>query len=234
MEKIELQGNLRTKTGKGTARQLRRDGLIPGIVYGQNENLMVSVGRKDINRLLQKAKANSILYLKVDKEKEKMVMIKELQKDVVTMDFLHVDLLEISMKKKLKISVPIEETGMAMGIKMGGILTHLLRELKVECLPENIPEAVKIDVSNLDIGQTLYVRDIKVPDDVTILSNSDEVVCVVSLPEAEKSKEAEEEAEEEAEAPEATVGDVTAEPAAGVKEKSEGNKEKNREKDKTK
>ena len=98
MEKIELQGNLRTKTGKGTARQLRRDGLIPGIVYGQNENLMVSVGRKDINRLLQKAKANSILYLKVDKEKEKMVMIKELQKDVVTMDFLHVDLLEISMK----------------------------------------------------------------------------------------------------------------------------------------
>ncbi len=228
MKELELQGNLRTKTGKGEARQLRRNGLMPGIVYGNKGNLMVTINHKDMARLLQKAKANTIFNLKVEKNKDRKVVIKELQRNVITRDFLHVDLFEISMKKKIKISVPIEETGQPIGIKMGGILTHILRELKVECLPESIPEAIKIDVSNLDVGHNLHVRDIEVPDGVTVLSNPDKTICSVNLPEAEKSKEAE---EEEAAAEAAAAGEA---PAEDAKEKTAGDKGQDKEKDKEK
>ena len=228
MEKIELQGNLRTETGKGSARQLRRDGLIPGIVYGNKENIMVSINHKEIAGLLQKAKANTIFNLKIEKNKDRTVVIKELQKKVIHKGFLHVDLLEISMDKKLKISVPIEESGTAIGIKMGGILTHTLREIKVECLPTNIPQSINIDVSNLDVGQTMHIRDIETPEGVTILNNSDETVCAVSLAEAEKSKET-----VEAEAAEvAATAEAPTDAAADTKEKTAEDKSKEKGKEK--
>ena len=232
MKELELQGSLRSETGKGKARRLRKNGLIPGIVYGNKANLMVTLNHDDMAKLLKKAKANAIFNLKVEKNKDRKVVIKELQRDVITRDFLHVDLFEISMEKKIKISVPIEETGLAVGIKMGGILTHILRELKVECLPESIPETIKIDVSNLDVGHNLHVRDIVVPDGVTILSNPDETICSVNLPEAEKSKEAE---EEEAAATEASAtGETPAEGAADAKEKTADGAEKDQKKEKEK
>ncbi len=228
MEKIELKGNLRNETGKGPARQLRRDGLIPGIVYGNKENIMVSINHKEIAGLLQKAKANTIFNLKLEKNKDRTVVIKELQKKILHKGFLHVDLLEISMDKKLKISVPIEESGTAIGIKMGGILTHTLREIKVECLPTNIPQSINIDVSNLDVGQTMHIRDIETPEGVTILNNSDETVCAVSLAEAEKSKET-----EEAEAAEvAATAEAPADAAADTKEKTVEDKSKEKGKEK--
>ena len=232
MKELELQGSLRSETGKGKARQLRKNGLIPGIVYGNKANLMVTLNHDDMAKLLKKAKANAIFNLKVEKNKDRKVVIKELQRNVITRDFLHVDLFEISMKKKIKISVPIEETGQPVGVKMGGILTHILRELKVECLPESIPETIKIDVSNLDVGHNLHVRDIVMPDGVTILSNPDETICSVNLPEAEKSKEAE---EEEAAATEAAAtGETPAEGAADAKEKTADGAEKDQKKEKEK
>ncbi len=232
MKELELQGSLRSETGKGKARRLRKNGLIPGIVYGNKANLMVTLNHDDMAKLLKKAKANAIFNLKVEKNKDRKVVIKELQRNVITRDFLHVDLFEISMEKKIKISVPIEETGLAVGIKMGGILTHILRELKVECLPESIPETIKIDVSNLDVGHNLHVRDIVVPDGVTILSNPDETICSVNLPEAEKSKEAEEEEAATAEA--AAAGETPAEGAADAKEKTADGAEKDQKKEKEK
>ncbi len=207
MEKFELAGNLKSKTGKGAAKQLRRDGLIPGIVYGEKENLMVTVNQKDFSTLRRKAKANALLQLKTDDNKDRMVVIKELQKDVLTREILHIDFLTVSMDKKIKISVPIEETGTPIGIKMGGILTHLLREIKAECLPGNIPQSIKVDISNLEVGQTLHIRDIEIPEGTTVLENPDETICVVKLPEAEKSKEAEE-AEEAAATEEAATGEA--------------------------
>ena len=232
MKELELQGSLRTETGKEKAKRLRKNGLIPGIVYGNKGNLMVTINHDDMVRLLQKATANAIFNLKVEKKEDRKVVIKEVQRDVITRNFLHVDLFEISMKKKIKISVPIEETGQPVGIKMGGILTHILRELKVECLPESIPETIKIDVSNLDVGHNLHVRDIVIPDGVTILSNPDETICSVNLPEAEKSKEAE---EEEAAATEASAtGETPAEGAADAKEKTADGAEKDQKKEKEK
>lgn len=219
MNKLELQGSLRTTTGKGEGRRLRNDGFIPAVVYGNKENMMLSINNKEIVKLLKKTKANAVFNLKVDKVKDKIVVIKEIQRDVMTRNFLHVDLLEISMDKMLKINVPVQETGIAMGIKLGGILTHVLRELKVECLPTNIPESIKVDVSNLDVGQTLHVSDVEVPAGVTILNAPDDVVCALSLPEAEKSKEV-----EDAEA--AAAAAAAAPAAAGGKEKAGDDKGK--------
>lgn len=222
METTELAGNLRTKTGKGAARQFRRDGLIPGTVYGNKANLLITINQTDLLMLLKKAQANAILNLKIENKKNKTVVIKEIQKDIITRDILHVDLFEISMKKKLKIGVPVEEIGIAVGTKMGGVLTHLLREIKVECLPENIPQSIKIDVTDLDIGHSLHVRDIKIPDGVTVLDNPDDTVCVVKIVEAEKSKEA----EEEAAAPEEAAAGAEAEASAEDKDKTTGDKDK--------
>lgn len=221
METVELAGNLRTKTGKGAAKQFRRNGLIPGTVYGNKENLLITIDNKNLFRLLKKAQTNAILNLKIENNKNRNVVIKEMQKDIITRDILHVDLLEISMKKKLKIAVPIEETGTAIGTKMGGVLTYLVRDIKVECLPENIPQTIKVDVTGLDIGHSLHIRNITIPDGVTVLDNPDDTVCVLKIVEAEKSKEAEEGAAETEVAAEAG-----AETPADDKEKASGDKDK--------
>jgi len=194
METIKLSGNLRTTTGKGKARQLRQKGLIPGIVYGNKENLLISFDSKEMSLLLKKTGTHNVLSLNLDNKKEKMVIFKEVQKDVLSRDILHVDLMEISKKKKLKINALVEEVGTPVGTKMGGILTRLLREVKIECLPENIPQSIKIDVSNLEVGQTLHIGDLKAPEGVAILNNPEDTLFAVKLPEAEKAKE--EEAEE--------------------------------------
>ena len=194
METIKLSGNLRTTTGKGKARQLRQKGLIPGIVYSNKKNLLISFDSKEISNLLKKTGTHNILHLSLDNKKEKMVIFKEVQKDVISRDILHVDLMEISKKKKLKINALLEEVGTPIGTKMGGILTRLLREVKIECLPENIPQSIKVDVSNLEVGQTLHVGDLTVPEGVTILNGPEDTLFAVKLPEAEKAKE--EEAEE--------------------------------------
>lgn len=230
MERMELQGNLRTETGKGGARQLRREGRVPAIVYGSKGNTMLSLNTREMSRVLSKMKSNTILNLKVGDKKEKMVVVKELQKNVVSRDLLHVDLLEISMDKKLKLSVPIKETGKPIGIKLGGILTHLLRELRIECLPADIPESIEIDVSSLDIGHNLHVQDIEAPKGVAIMNSPEEVICAVNLPEAEKSKEAEEgEVAEGAEGTPPEAGEASAEDG---KEKAGEDKDKDKEKKK--
>ena len=192
METIKLSGNLRTTTGKGKARQLRQKGLIPGIVYGNKENLLISFDSKEMSLLLKKTGTHNVLSLNLDNKKEKMVIFKEVQKDVLSRDILHVDLMEISKKKKLKINALVEEVGTAIGTKMGGILTRLLREVRIECLPANIPQSIKIDVSNLEVGQTLHVGDLEVPEGVAVLNSPEDTLFAVNLPEAEKAKEAEE------------------------------------------
>lgn len=237
METIELSGNTREKTGKGVARQLRRDGLTPGTVYGKKEVFSISVNSRELFKLFRKTGTNTMLNLKIKDKKDRMVIIKELQKNAITREIIHIDLLETSMDKKLRIKVPIKETGTAVGIKMGGILTHLIREIEVECLPADIPHDIQIDISGLEVGQTLHVRDINISSNIAILNNPDETICVVNLPEAEKSKEAEEAAAEEEAAEgkaaegkaaegKATEGKAAEEAASGsgAKEKSSSDK----------
>ncbi len=187
MEKINLEAEVREKTGKGSSGRLRRTGYIPAILYGTKEEAQsLIVNTKDLERALSsEAGENVIISLKVG-DKTRTVIVKELQTDPVRRNLLHVDLCQISLREKLKASVPIEVRGEAPGVKEGGILQHRLREIEVECLPTEIPESISVDVSGLGIGDSLHVKDLRVTGDIKILVDGEESVVSIVPPTIEE------------------------------------------------
>ncbi len=187
MEKVNLEAEIREKTGKGSSGRLRRTGYIPAILYGGKEEAQsLVVNTKDLERALSsEAGENVIISLKVG-DKTRTVIVKDLQTDPVRGDFLHVDLCQISLREKLKASVPIEVRGEAPGVKEGGILQHRLREIEVECLPTEIPEFIPVDVSGLGIGDSLHVKDLRVIGDIKILVDGEESVVSIVPPTIEE------------------------------------------------
>ncbi len=135
--------------------------------------------------LSTEAGENVIISLKAG-DKTRTVIVKDLQTDPVRGDLLHVDLYQISLKERLKASVPIEVRGEAPGVKEGGILQHRLREIEVECLPTEIPEFIPVDVSGLSIGDSLHVKDLRVTGDLKILADGEESVISVVPPTVEE------------------------------------------------
>ncbi len=193
MERYGLKAEIREETGKGVARQLRRDGLLPGVVYGRNRVPQPLVINPD--DLKQKMGGNAIFDLDLNGAQE-TVMIKEVQRDPVSGEYLHIDFLHITMDEKITVSIPINLTGEAAGVKEGGVLQQLLREISIECLPLDIPEELTLDISSLDLGDSLLVSDIEVPEDIEIVTPLEEVVVTIVAP-TEMVEEEEEEEEEE-------------------------------------
>jgi large subunit ribosomal protein L25 len=193
MERYGLKAEIREETGKGVARQLRRDGLLPGVVYGRNREPQPLVINPD--DLKQRMGGNVIFDLELDGDKE-TVMIKEVQRDPISGEFLHIDFLHITMDEKITVSIPINLTGDAAGVKEGGVLQQLLREISIQCLPLDIPEELTLDISNLELGSSLLVSDIEVPENIEIVTPLEEVVVTIVAP-TEMVEEEEEEAEEE-------------------------------------
>ena len=194
MEKISLEAEIREKTGKGSAGRLRKRGYIPAILYGGKEKAQsLVVNTKDLERALSsEVGENVIISLKVG-DKTKTVIVKDMQTDPVRGDLLHVDLCQISLREKLKASVPIVVRGEAPGVKEGGILQHRLREIEVECLPTEIPESISVDVSGLGIGDSLHVKDLSLPagkagvtGDIKILADGEESVVSIVPPTVEE------------------------------------------------
>ncbi len=187
MEKVSLEVEIREKTGKGFSGRLRRRGYIPAILYGGKEapqSLIVNI--KDLEKALStEAGENVIISLKVG-DKTRTVIVKDLQTDPVRGDLLHADLCQISLKERLKASVPIVVRGEAPGVKEGGILQHRLREIEVECLPTEIPESIPIDVGDLRIGNSLHVKDLRVTGDIKILADGEESVVSIVPPTVEE------------------------------------------------
>ncbi len=187
MERVSLEAEIREKTGKGPSGRLRKTGYIPAILYGGKEKPQpLIVNTRDLERALStEAGENVIISLKVGERDFRTVIVKDLQTDPVRGDLLHVDLYQISLKEKLKASVPIVVWGEAQGVKEGGILEHRLREVEVECLPTEIPESIPIDIGDLRIGDSLHVKDLRVFGDIKILANGEEPVVSIVPPMAE-------------------------------------------------
>lgn len=210
-----LEVKTRETSGKGAARQLRRDGLVPGVVYGINEPASLTVSPRALEDLLGGgAGSNVVFQLDVEGEtnKERPVIVRELQRDPVRGTIVHADFLELRMDQRIRVQVPIILQGEATGVKMGGTLTHILRELEVECLPISIPEEILLDVAGVDINDVLHVRDIALPEGVVLITEPADPVMTVELIELEEEAPAEEETEEGAE------GEA---PAEGAEEKKE-------------
>ena len=170
MEKIALTAQVREKAGKGVARGLRRNQMVPAVLYSHGKSMPISMGNRDVTKILNsEGGEHALINLKVEGGKggvEKLALIKDYQIDPRNGELIHVDLMEIAMNEKVKISVAVHLAGSSIGVKEGGILQHSLRELEIECLPTQIPEHLEINVSALKINESLHVRDIKVAEGV--------------------------------------------------------------------
>ncbi|MEN3202983.1 MAG: 50S ribosomal protein L25/general stress protein Ctc [Atribacterota bacterium] len=200
-ETITVTLERRKEVGKGGARKLRRMGYIPAVLYSResskgSEPLKISLG--EVERLLRiPGITHHILELSIDGEKRRGI-IKDIQRNPIKNEIWHIDFYEVKADQKISITVPVVIQGEAKGVKAGGILELATPELEVECFPDAIPEAIVVDVTNLEIGDAIHVRELKVPEGVTIAENPDEVVVVITPPEvvAEEAP-----SEEEPEAP---------------------------------
>nr|MBU1328280.1 50S ribosomal protein L25 [Candidatus Omnitrophota bacterium] len=185
MDFVELKANLREEKGKELNKKLRNAGMVPGVVYRKGEEtLSLKIDSKSLSKALHtEAGENVIIKLFIEgdkKKKERIVVIKEIQKDPVKDVLMHLDLNEISLTETLKVKVPIISKGEAAGVKQeGGVLQHVMWEVEVECLPTNIPDKIEVDITNLNIGGTLSIKDILLPEGVKILGDSESIVFSV-------------------------------------------------------
>lgn len=231
MDSLKLTAQKREASGTKSAQRLRKNGWLPCIVYDSSgKSFSIQINRQTFEMMLRNREGqNLILDLDIEGEKQRKVLLKDTQRDYLKDHLLHADFLEISMTRKLRISVVVRLVGEPVGVsQQEGIMEHLLRSVEVECLPMDIVKEFTLDVSNLAIGDTLCVRDIKVDPKLTILTAPEITVVSVQLPHIEEEKPAEEVAEAAA-----IEGAPAAEGEAPAAEAAEPGKEKEP-KDKTK
>ncbi len=185
---ISLEAKTRTGTGKGAARTLRRAGKIPGVIYGHGrepEALVVEVTA--LAKALTSVHGATIIDVAVDGRAPVKALIREIQRNPVRPgDVIHLDLYEVKADEKIRVEVPVHLTGIPDGVRnSGGVLDQSLRELEVEVYPGDIPASIDIDVANLMIGHSIYVRDVSV-DKLKILNDPNIPVCTVVAPRAEE------------------------------------------------
>lgn len=189
-QQASLQAATRTTTGKGAARTLRRQGKVPGVIYGhgrETEAVVIDTGA--LNRMLIGISAGTtIVDVAVDDRPPVKALIREIQRDAVRPgDILHLDLYEVRSDEEITLEIPVRLIGVPDGVRnFGGVLDHVLRELEIEVLPSNIPEHVELDVTELAIGHSLFVRDIQVAN-ARVLNDPDTPICTVVAPRTEEA-----------------------------------------------
>ena len=201
MNTIELSATTRTTTGNGPARVLRRQGRVPAILYGPHaESIMLSISAYDLDKILKQGSVGRTIFtVNIDDGKiGKSAMIKEMQLHPVTRSFLHLDLYEISMDRKIHVNVPVVTTGKAVGVEMGGLLQLVFRELEVLCYPNEIPDNITIDISQLGLGDAVHVEDIKLSGNAEIPHDTNFTILTITSPKAEAEEGEKVEGEEEA------------------------------------
>jgi large subunit ribosomal protein L25 len=189
-QQANLQAASRTATGKGAARSLRRDGKVPGIIYGHGrEAEAVTIDKSALDKMLFGISAGTtILDVAVDGRAPVKALIREIQRDSLRpAEIIHLDLYEVRSDEEITLAVPIRLIGIPDGVRnFGGVLDHVLRELEVEVLPSNIPDHVDLDVTALTIGHSLFVRDVTV-ENAKVLNDPDTPICTVVAPRTEEA-----------------------------------------------
>jgi len=203
-ETIKIVAERRTVVGK-SSKVLAREGRLPAVVYGvgvQSEAL--SIDKHSFEQVLVHSGIGSTIFkLVIDEDKPVNVMVKDLKHDVMKGTVEHVDFWAINMKATVSVAVPINFIGSAEGEKTGGVMVHEMREVNIEALPMNLPEHIDVEVTALEVGESLHVRDLTAPEGVTILDDLDAIVCAVMAP----AKEEEEVVAEEITEPELIGGE---------------------------
>ena len=233
-EEVVLNVQPRENTTKGRTHQLRREGKLPAVLYGGKESaLSIVIDQKEFLKTLHTEYGENViisLYISDStighsraSEKPVPVIIKEIQTDPVTRNLLHVDLYRISLREEIRVNVPIEIYGEAPGVKKsGGVLDHVVHEIAVKCLPTKIPDKIICNVSSLEAGETLTVKDLKIPRGVEVLDDPEKIVVSIIAPTVVEEKPAEEVAPEEAIEPEVIGKGKKEEEEKEEEEKKEG------------
>ena len=201
MELQPLSVKTRESKGKSASRRTRAAGKIPGILYGQGGGpVSIEIDEPEFKHLVHsRGGEHSFIDLKIEDKPDLncRAMIKDVQHDPIRGHFLHVDLFRIDMTRKITTVVPVELKGQSKGVVNGGVLDHQTREIEVECLPGDVPESFVLDITELEIGDNIIVRDLTAPEGVEILESDDRAIVTVHAPRVIKT-EAEEAAEAEA------------------------------------
>ena len=183
MEAPVLRAWRRNRSGKGVARKIRAQGMIPAVLYGSDENIPLSLQPRDLLTILTSGE-NTIFQLVIDGELggDRQVIVRDLQRHPLKETLLHADLYRISMDVEITVSVPIVLQGMSREVSdVGGVINQLLHEVEIQCLPSLIPHELTIEVAHLGIGEVLHVRDLPIPQGIQVLAAPDEVVASVSV-----------------------------------------------------
>jgi large subunit ribosomal protein L25 len=202
LEYIDLSATVRTEKGNGPARRLRAEGRCPAILYGAStEPIMMAVDAHEFEMSLKRGGSMAFFNLTIDGHAggKSLAMVKELQRNPVSGQLVHIDFFEVDLKRKLTVKVPVHTVGKCQGVEMGGMLQVIRRELEVNCLPSNIPSFFEIDVTDLQIGDSVHVEEIPLADGVEIPHDVDFTVITVLSPKKEEEEEVEEEALDEEE-----------------------------------
>ena len=239
MEVTDLAAQVRKEQKKGPARRLRQKGFVPAIFYGRSaENILLAVKNDELVKLYKDKKNHAFIKLIIDdggnKKIEKLSLIKELQVQPLTGRFYHADFYEVDIKRKLIIDVSLRFIGKAIGVENGGELQHIKREVKVSCLPLDLPDHIDVDVTNLKIGDSIKIRDLKVAEGITMLDRPDASIASVAVIKVVKVEEPvkEEVATEEGAATEAAAAAPAGATAAPAEKAEKVDREKKEKKEK--
>ena len=198
---VRLKATPREESRKGSNRKLRATGRVPAVVYGHNEKTRsVSLDAHELEVLFSKISVeNTVIKLQIEGEKgDVQALVREVQSNPVRGDVVHVDFLQLHAGEKVDVEVPVHLVGSAPGVKAGGVMDHQIHELPVRCLPAAIPESIEVDVSELQLGDSIHVGDLAIPEGVEVEMDAERTVCSVVAPAA---REAAAPAEGEAAAP---------------------------------
>ena len=204
MELIELNAKAREPKGKGGARKLRAANAIPAIVYGaKTEPMALAVDTAVFDKIVRENGLTGLFFeLKIDGGQEKMVMLKEVQMDPFGLKYNHIDFHEIDMDAKVSVTIPVETEGVSAGVKEGGLLQIIRRELDILCKPKHTPDSIVLDITELNIGDAIHVEDIQLGEDIEIPHEVNFTVVTI-VPPVTSDEGVEEEETEEGEVAEA-------------------------------
>jgi large subunit ribosomal protein L25 len=190
VETVEIQIEPREAGTKGKTKRLRRDGKLPGVFYGPKaQTVPLEVDRKDFMSRVADLEGSHLIRIKSGSPllADKVALVKEMQFHPVTGEVLHADFYEVDLSAKIRVKVPLHFVGKAVGVVRGGILQPIVREVEVECLPMDIPEFFNVEVSELDIGDSLHVTGLAMPEGVVAASDSDLTLVTVVPPSIEEA-----------------------------------------------
>ncbi len=200
MEELKLKAEKREMSTKGFVNGLRREGKIPAICYGK-DNINIIVDGRDFEKVLLKAGLHILIDLTISKDKSRSVLIKSYQIAPIQKNITHIDFLEVNKDRPVKAQVPIKLVGQAVGAKTGGVLEHKLHKLAIKALAKFIPEMVEVDVTKLEVGDSVYVENLSLDKNIKILAKPRQAIVAVAASRTTKMADQDEKPEEEQENP---------------------------------